>query len=80
MEADWLKYSQLADKTRFFDKLQENFLSWTVSLVAVPVGASWMTATLLYFWHDIDVIPMARVHVRRYSNNMQAGEICQAYG
>jgi len=44
--ADWLKYSLLVDNTRFFNKLPENFLFWTMSLVAVPVGASWMTATL----------------------------------
>ena len=46
LEVDWLKYFLLVDKTRFFDKLQENFLFWTVSPVAVPVGGSWMTATL----------------------------------
>jgi len=47
LEADLLKYSLLVDKTRFFNKLHENFLFWTMSLVAVPVGASWMSATLI---------------------------------
>jgi hypothetical protein len=47
LEADWLICSLLVDKTRFFNKLHENFLLWTMSLVAVPVDASWMTATLL---------------------------------
>jgi hypothetical protein len=46
LEADWAEYSQLADKTRFFNKLHKTFLFWTMSHVAVPVVSSWMTATL----------------------------------